>query len=69
MDGMNNAGTGLLTLGAMARKLGVTSKWLRTEADAGNLPNIKADERYLFEPKTVVSILVERARAETNRAS
>jgi len=46
----------------MARKLGVQSGWLKSEADAGRLPHLKAGERYLFEPTIVVSILVERAK-------
>jgi hypothetical protein len=52
----------LLSLGAMARFLGVTTKWLRAEADADRLPHLRADERYLFEPEIVNAMLVERAR-------
>ena len=56
----------LLSLGAMARRLGVTTKWLRTEAEAGRLPHLKAGERYLFEANTVVSILTKRAKEDVD---
>ena len=56
----------LLSLGAMARQLGVTTRWLREEAEAGKLPHLKAGERYLFEVNTVVSILVQRAKKEAD---
>jgi len=52
----------LLSLGAMARRLGVTTKWLREQAEQGKLPHLKADERYLFEPDTVCSLLIEQAK-------
>jgi len=46
----------------MARRLGVRAKWLRAEAEAGRLPHVRAEDILLFEPETVFSILVERAR-------
>ena len=52
----------LLSLGAMARRLGVTTKWLREQAEQGKLPHLKADDRYLFEPDTVCSLLIEQAK-------
>ena len=52
----------LLPLGTMARKLNVTTKWLRKEAEAKRLPCLKAGDRYLFVYDTVFAILVERAR-------
>jgi len=51
----------LLTLGAMARRLGVETKWLRGEAEAGLLPHVKAGKTLLFNPRAVERILVERA--------
>jgi len=57
----------LLPLGAMARKLGVTTAWLRAEAENNNLPHLKAGDRYLFEPNTVISLLIERARRTNER--
>ena len=46
----------------MARRLRVTAKWLKAEADAGRVPCLKADNTYLFDPETVELVLLERAR-------
>ena len=51
----------LLPLGITARKLHVTTKWLKSEADANRIPHLKAGDRYLFEFHTVNALLVERA--------
>jgi hypothetical protein len=51
----------LLPLGITARKLHVTTKWLKGEADANRIPHLKAGDRYLFEFSTVNALLVERA--------
>lgn len=53
-----------LPLPRMARLLGVTSKWLRSEADAGRLPCVKAGRRYIFEPQAVQAELARRAASE-----
>ena len=45
----------------MARKTGVTTKWLRSEVEAGRLPCLKAGDRLLFSPDTVIDILSKRA--------
>ena len=50
----------LFTLGAMARRLGVETKWLREEAASG-LPHIKAGKTLLFDVGTVEQILLNRA--------
>lgn len=52
----------LMNLGAMARRLRVPVRWLRTEADAGRVPALKAGERYLFAPDAVEAALLARAR-------
>jgi hypothetical protein len=46
----------------MARRLRVTVKWIKAEADAGRLPCVKADRTYLFDPEAVEAVLVERAK-------
>lgn len=51
----------LLTLGRMARRLGVTQQWLRTEADAGRVPVLLAGTRYLFSPPAVADSLAAQA--------
>ena len=49
----------------MARRLRVTVRWLRDEAEAGRLPCLKAGDRFLFCPKTVEAALLKRARGTT----
>lgn len=51
----------LLSLNRMARRLRVTIAWLRTEADAGRVPCLRAGTRYLFAPEAVERVLSERA--------
>ena len=43
----------LLALSRMARRLGVTQQWLREQSDAGKIPYLKADKRYLFNSAAV----------------
>ena len=52
----------LFTLGLMARSLGVTAGWLRSEVDAKRLPAVLAEKQILFDPETVERLLLERAR-------
>jgi hypothetical protein len=51
----------LLSLSRMARRLGVTQKWLRDEADANRVPCLRANRRLLFAIVAVERALVERA--------
>jgi hypothetical protein len=51
----------LLILSRMARRVGVTQKWLRQEAEAGNIPCLKAGTRYLFNPVAVQEVLATKA--------
>lgn len=52
----------LIPLAAMARRLNVTQKWLRAEGEAGRIPCLNAGGRLLFNPETVVRLLVARAK-------
>jgi hypothetical protein len=52
----------ILSLGRMARRLGVTQTWLRAEADADRVPSLRAGNRLLFAPEAVEAALAERAR-------
>lgn len=54
----------VLPLARMARRLGVTQTWLRSEADAGRVPCLRADRRYLFSSAAVDAILSARAAQE-----
>lgn len=58
----------LLPLGPMARRLRVTSRWLRAEADAGRVPCLRADNQYLFAPEATEAVLAERAATERQEA-
>lgn len=51
----------LLNLGQMARRLRVTTRWLRAEADEGRVPCVQAEGRVLFSPQAVVDSLIDRA--------
>jgi len=58
---MNNNHIKLLPLCAMARRLHVPSKWLRSEAEAGHIPHLRADRQFLFNPEIVEPMIIERA--------
>lgn len=53
-----------LPLGRMARRVRVTTGWLRDEADAGRIPCLRAGSRYLFSPEAVERVLADRAATE-----
>jgi len=61
---MENINNKLTKLGPMARRLGVTTRWLRAEAEAGRIPCLKAEDRLLFDADAVQKIMVQRARGE-----
>jgi hypothetical protein len=48
----------------MARRLGVSVKWLRAEAERGSLPHVKTDRGMLFDASTVEALLLARAKRE-----
>lgn len=54
--------TELLSLPAMARRLRVSQRWLRQEAEAGRIPSLRADSRFLFSSAAVECALLERAQ-------
>lgn len=43
----------LLPLRPMAARVGVPSDWLQEQAEAGNIPGLKAGKRWLFAPDVV----------------
>jgi hypothetical protein len=52
----------------MARRLGVTQDWLRTESESGNVPCLRAGNRYLYNPAAVQETLaVEAAKQNAGR--
>ncbi|MCK4873579.1 MAG: hypothetical protein KAS72_12725 [Phycisphaerales bacterium] len=52
----------LRPLDQVARALRVPTRWLRSEAEAGCVPCLKAGNRYLFDLPSVEAVLLERAR-------
>ena len=44
---MNEHTNELLTLPRLARRLGVTQAWLKTQADSGQIPALRAGTRFL----------------------
>ena len=58
---MNND---LLPLQQAAGLLHIPAKWLRSEADAGRVPHIKAGARYLFELSSLTESLATRIQAQ-----
>ena len=54
----------LLSLRRMAARLGVPSKWLRDRATAGDVPGLKAGNRWLFRPDVVVPAVAAMAAPE-----
>jgi len=66
MGGMIRTKQNLLPLGAMARRLHVPAKWLRTEAEAGKIPHLKAGKAILYNPDVVEKLLIERASKGNN---
>lgn len=51
----------LLSLHRAARRIGVTSRWLKAEADAERIPCLRADGRYLFDIEAVTQTVARRA--------
>jgi len=61
--------TELFSLSRMAGRLGVTQAWLREQADAGNVPGLKAGKRYLFNVDAVQEALAKAAQARAEGVS
>lgn len=51
----------IFTANQMAQRLGVTIRWLKQEAEAGRVPAIRAESRFLFNPDAVQEALLHRA--------
>jgi len=49
----NQTGRELLPLRRMAAQVGVPSVWLKEQAEAGNVPGLRAGNRWLFVPEAV----------------
>lgn len=56
---------GLLSLRRMASRLGVSSKWLKERAEAGEIPALRAGARWLFCPDVVFQVVAKMAAGST----
>ena len=54
----------LIPLTTEARRLRVSSKWLREEAEAGRIPALRAGKTFLVHPPSVEAALIQRAKGE-----
>lgn len=52
----------VLNLPKAARRLGVTAKWLRDQAETGAVPSLKAGRQYLFDWESLQAALAYQAR-------
>jgi hypothetical protein len=69
MSEMHERGRGLLPLRRMAARLGVPSRWLREQAQAGLVPGLKAGDRWLFDPVIAADAVRSMASGEKGGAS
>lgn len=65
MDSVSERGQDLLPLRRMATKLGVPSKWLREQAESGQVPGLRAGNRWLFYPDAAADAVRSMAIALT----
>jgi len=67
MDDLRERGRELLPLRRMAARLGVPSKWLRERAEAGDVPALRAGDRWLFRPDVVGPIVASMAGERSSK--
>jgi hypothetical protein len=53
----------------MAARLGVPSKWLREQAEAGSVPGLKAGERWLFKPDVASAAVSKMAAPKSSESN
>ena len=53
-----------IPLNVLARRTGLPLAWLKAQAQAKQLPCIKAGRRLMFDPIEVEQVLAERARQQ-----
>lgn len=56
----------LSSLRRMAARLGVPSRWLREQAEAGSVPGLKAGDRWLFRPDVAAEAVTKMAAPKSN---
>lgn len=61
VDAGRENGPDLLPLRRMAARLGVPSSWLKERAEAGQVPGLRAGNRWLFRPDVVLPVVAAMA--------
>lgn len=61
LGGMINNTSHLLSLPELADALKLPQGWIKSEADAGRIPNLRIGKRYRFNREAVVAALLARA--------
>jgi len=56
----------LLTVVALARRLGLSAAWLKAEADAGRIPSLKVGRNLRFSALAVERALLARASGDAS---
>ena len=56
--------TNLLSVRGLADRLKLPASWLKSEAEAGRIPSLRAGRRLLFNPEAVERALLKRAAEE-----
>lgn len=52
-----------------ARQAGVPTKWLKEQAELGNVPGLRAGTRWLFMPEAVVQAIQKMAQSTSPQSS
>jgi hypothetical protein len=53
----------LLPAETVARMIGVTGRWLRSECESGRIPHLRDGRRIIVDRQTVERLLIERANS------
>lgn len=51
----------IMNLARMARRLGVTQKWLRQQAEKGNVPSLRDGNRFIFNVEETTEAVAKMA--------
>ena len=57
-----------ISLQRLAQRLGLPAAWLKAEAEAGDIPSLRAGRRLVFNHEAVERALIERARRDPKGA-
>ncbi len=58
-----------ISLQRLAQRLGLPAAWLKSEAEAGRIPSLRAGRRLVFNSEAVEQTLIERAKDRAKGAT